>query len=166
MGLPGAGKTYLAERLKAQLEQHGSTVSWLNADEVRRHFNDWDFSKEGRIRQSLRMRDLSEEANTATALWTLWRPCQKCATISRLTGLYGWTPLTEDVLKIPIKCLCRLKYMISVLLNKTEKSGQNSLLNTLWKIVADPCLIGKKKLCKCWVVGNLGTRDTVHCLSD
>jgi hypothetical protein len=64
MGLPGAGKTYLAERLKAQLEQNGCTVGWLNADEVRRHFNDWDFSREGRIRQSLRMRDLADESNT------------------------------------------------------------------------------------------------------
>jgi len=79
MGLPGAGKTYLAERLKKCLEDYQRpvnehtlvpftdakiTVSWLNADEVRRHFNDWDFSKEGRIRQSLRMRDLSDDANT------------------------------------------------------------------------------------------------------
>ncbi len=64
MGLPGAGKTYLAERLKIQLESAGQSVSWLNADEVRRHYNDWDFSKEGRIRQSLRMRELSDEANT------------------------------------------------------------------------------------------------------
>jgi adenylylsulfate kinase len=64
MGLPGAGKTYLAQRLKQQLESHGSTVGWLNADEVRRHFNDWDFSREGRIRQSLRMRDLADESNT------------------------------------------------------------------------------------------------------
>ncbi len=79
MGLPGAGKTYLAERLKKYLEQHIKpinenslrpiadarvTVGWLNADEVRRHFNDWDFSQEGRIRQSLRMRDLADESNT------------------------------------------------------------------------------------------------------
>lgn len=64
MGLPGAGKTYLAQRLKQQLENHGVTVGWLNADEVRRHFNDWDFSREGRIRQSLRMRDLADESNT------------------------------------------------------------------------------------------------------
>lgn len=64
MGLPGAGKTYLAERLKQQLESHGVTVGWLNADEVRRHFNDWDFSREGRIRQSLRMRELADESNT------------------------------------------------------------------------------------------------------
>jgi len=79
MGLPGSGKTYLAERLKQYLEQHMNpvnehslrpirdaqvTVAWLNADQVRRYYNDWDFSREGRIRQSLRMRDLADEANT------------------------------------------------------------------------------------------------------
>ena len=64
MGLPGAGKTYLAERLKAALTAHGKTVGWLNADEVRRHYNDWDFSESGRIRQSLRMRDLADTSNT------------------------------------------------------------------------------------------------------
>jgi hypothetical protein len=64
MGLPGAGKTYLAQQLKQQLASHGATVGWLNADEVRRHFNDWDFSREGRIRQSLRMRELADESNT------------------------------------------------------------------------------------------------------
>lgn len=64
MGLPGAGKTYLAERLKKGLELHGQTVGWLNADEVRRHYNDWDFSVTGRLRQSLRMRELAEDSNT------------------------------------------------------------------------------------------------------
>lgn len=64
MGLPGAGKTYLAERLKARLEAYGKTVGWLNADEVRRHYNDWDFSVEGRIRQSNRMRELADTSNT------------------------------------------------------------------------------------------------------
>lgn len=64
MGLPGAGKTYLAERLKNQLTQAGKTCGWLNADEIRRHYNDWDFSREGRIRQSMRMRDLADESNT------------------------------------------------------------------------------------------------------
>lgn len=64
MGLPGAGKTYLAERLKKSLESHNKTVGWLNADEVRRHFDDWDFSREGRIRQSHRMRELADTSNT------------------------------------------------------------------------------------------------------
>lgn len=60
MGLPGAGKTYFAQRLKAYLESQGRSVSWLNADQVRTHYNDWDFSEPGRLRQSLRMRELSE----------------------------------------------------------------------------------------------------------
>ena len=64
MGLPGAGKTYLAERLKEKLTAHSKTVGWLNADEVRRHFDDWDFSTEGRIRQSHRMRELADTSNT------------------------------------------------------------------------------------------------------
>ena len=64
MGLPGAGKTYLAAQLKKVLNEAGKTVGWLNADEVRRHFNDWDFSREGRIRQSLRMRELADTSNT------------------------------------------------------------------------------------------------------
>lgn len=78
MGLPGAGKTYLAERLKKYLEEHIKPISensltpfadakikikWLNADEVRKQYNDWDFSKEGRIRQSLRMRELADKSN-------------------------------------------------------------------------------------------------------
>ena len=64
MGLPGAGKTFLADRLKTVLSEHGHTVGWLNADQVRSHYNDWDFSREGRIRQSLRMRELADESNT------------------------------------------------------------------------------------------------------
>lgn len=64
MGLPGAGKTYLAEKLKVQLEAANRTVGRLNADAIRSHYNDWDFSREGRIRQSLRMRDLADESNT------------------------------------------------------------------------------------------------------
>jgi Chromatin associated protein KTI12 len=76
MGLPGSGKSYLAQRLKDYIETRSdfstmptekllnyespplfykSTVEWFNADEIRKKFNDWDFSKEGRIRQSLRM---------------------------------------------------------------------------------------------------------------
>ena len=52
-GLPGAGKTTLAKRLVEIL----GNADWYNADEIREKFNDWDFSPEGRERQSLRMRD-------------------------------------------------------------------------------------------------------------
>jgi hypothetical protein len=79
MGLPGSGKTYLAEALKKYLETHATRsdfgemlpitgfnaqVTWFNADDVRRKYNDWDFSKEGRIRQSLRMLEFALASNT------------------------------------------------------------------------------------------------------
>ena len=112
MGLPGSGKTYLATALKKYLETYGDLfkinpgrlmnnegipsvsdmrvrVDWFNADEIRKRYNDWDFSKEGRIRQSLRMADfafnssgdyvicdfvapLVEMRNNFKADWTIW----------------------------------------------------------------------------------------------
>jgi hypothetical protein len=105
MGLPGAGKTVLAEKLKLYLEKNGTMntynaeqlpltgldarVTWFNADDIRRKYNDWDFSNDGRIRQSLRMFQFSIEAggdyvicdfvaplvemrNNFKADWTIW----------------------------------------------------------------------------------------------
>jgi len=59
MGLPGSGKTTLAEKLLAELHKNGP-AEWLNADEVRKECNDWDFSDEGRKRQAARMRLLAD----------------------------------------------------------------------------------------------------------
>ena len=64
MGLPGAGKTTLAQQLITELQQAGKTVEWFNADGVRKQFNDWDFSHEGRVRQSHRMRELADASHT------------------------------------------------------------------------------------------------------
>ena len=50
MGLPGSGKTTLANELGPML-----SAKRLNADEVRKTANDWDFSEEGRKRQAKRM---------------------------------------------------------------------------------------------------------------
>ena len=50
MGLPGAGKTTLANELAKLIE-----CKRLNADEIRKAANDWDFSEEGRKRQAKRM---------------------------------------------------------------------------------------------------------------
>ena len=104
MGLPGSGKTTLAGALKKYLEKHGDisfwraqnefidakvSVNWFNADDIRRKYNDWDFSNDGRIRQSLRMFQFSMEAggdyvicdfvaplvemrNNFKADWTIW----------------------------------------------------------------------------------------------
>ena len=54
MGLPGAGKTTLADELAPKLN-----AKRLNADEVRKEANDWDFSEEGRKRQAKRMADFA-----------------------------------------------------------------------------------------------------------
>jgi adenylylsulfate kinase len=60
MGLPGSSKTTLTEELKRQLARAGKTYVHFNADEVRKKYNDWDFSEAGRIRQSHRMRELAD----------------------------------------------------------------------------------------------------------
>ena len=57
MGLPGAGKTTLAEQLAPKLN-----AKRLNADEVRKAADDWDFSPEGRVRQADRMKTLAQKA--------------------------------------------------------------------------------------------------------
>jgi len=66
MGLPGSGKTTLANELAPLLN-----AKRLNADEVRKEANDWDFSEDGRKRQSKRMAEfaikLKEEGNFVVA---------------------------------------------------------------------------------------------------
>ena len=66
MGLPGSGKTTLAKELAPLLN-----AKRLNADEVRKEANDWDFSEEGRKRQAKRMANfalkLKEEGNYVVA---------------------------------------------------------------------------------------------------
>ena len=66
MGLPGAGKTTLADALNKKI-----VATRLNADEVRKEANDWDFSEEGRKRQSKRMSDfalkLKDDGNNVIA---------------------------------------------------------------------------------------------------
>ena len=66
MGLPGSGKTTLANELGPMLN-----AKRLNADEVRKEADDWDFSEEGRRRQAKRMADfaikLKNEGNYVVA---------------------------------------------------------------------------------------------------
>ena len=54
MGLPGSGKTTLASELAPLIN-----AKRINADEVRKAANDWDFSEEGRTRQAKRMADFA-----------------------------------------------------------------------------------------------------------
>jgi len=57
IGLPGAGKTTLARALNKKLK-----ANWLNADKVRKKFNDWNFSKKGVLRQAKRMKSLAKKS--------------------------------------------------------------------------------------------------------
>ena len=54
-GLPGSGKSTLA---KPFAELVGGVH--INADEIRKSYDDWDFSLSGRIRQSVRMKHLAD----------------------------------------------------------------------------------------------------------
>ena len=54
MGLPGSGKTTLASELAPLIN-----AKRINADEVRKVHNDWDFSEEARKRQAKRMAELA-----------------------------------------------------------------------------------------------------------
>jgi len=68
MGLPGTGKTTLAEELRDLLDENNKKTVWLNADRVREEYDDWDFSHEGRIRQSKRMRELADRLDSDYAI--------------------------------------------------------------------------------------------------
>jgi adenylylsulfate kinase len=59
MGLPGSGKTTLCKVLAEKLG-----AAYFNADEIRKQFNDWDFSDIGRKRQAYRMRELCDMTET------------------------------------------------------------------------------------------------------
>ena len=89
MGLPGSGKTTLAHSLKLELQQADKIVSWFNADDIRKQYNDWDFSHEGRLRQAGRMKILTglslaefaicdfvapliEQRDLFDPAWTIW----------------------------------------------------------------------------------------------
>jgi adenylylsulfate kinase len=59
MGLSGSGKSELAKELAKLLPNNIR----LNADEIRKKYNDWDFSIEGRIRQAKRINELANKSN-------------------------------------------------------------------------------------------------------
>ena len=93
MGLPGAGKTTLAGKLQEFLINNHKTVTWLNADDIRAHYNDWDFSVEGRIRQSIRMRELADKSESDFVI------CDFVAPLVEMRVNYGadWTIWVDTI---------------------------------------------------------------------
>lgn len=59
-GLSGSGKTTFAKKLWQALKNENIDYAYFNADKIRDMFNDYDFSINGRIRQSDRMFKLCE----------------------------------------------------------------------------------------------------------
>lgn len=55
-GLPGSGKSTFSKELAAT---RPFTFVHLDADEIRGHLKDWDFTEDGRLRQARRMNALS-----------------------------------------------------------------------------------------------------------
>ena len=53
-GLPGSGKTTFSKELIKDKD------CYFNADEIRKIYNDWDFSKMARVHQAVRMEKLNK----------------------------------------------------------------------------------------------------------
>lgn len=66
MGLPGSGKTHFCSSLLELFPSN--SLDYFNADVIRNAYNDWDFSREGRLRQVQRMKDLAEKSNKTTVI--------------------------------------------------------------------------------------------------
>ncbi len=59
-GLPGSGKTTLAEPFAELING-----IWINADKVRTRYDDQDFTIDGRVKQAYRMRHLADGVQLA-----------------------------------------------------------------------------------------------------
>ena len=66
MGLPGSGKTYLAERIQPLID-----AAWYNAYFVRNMANGWEFSSEGKIKTRRWAREVLKHFQEAV----LKQPC-------------------------------------------------------------------------------------------
>jgi len=67
MGLPNSGKSQLAKQIYEKLSPWKFDIGLYDADDVRKDADDWDFSNEGRERQSKRMFDLCNQHDIGIA---------------------------------------------------------------------------------------------------
>lgn len=72
-GLPGSGKTTLANKIFQKL----ADSEHINADSVRQKYDDWDFSETGRVRQTKRMIELAKNSTSQWAIVDFVCPFEK-----------------------------------------------------------------------------------------
>lgn len=77
MGLSSSGKTTLAKSLIKLLLNNDKKIEWLNADEIRTIYNDWDFSESGRLRQAHRIANLANISNKEFVIADFIAPIQE-----------------------------------------------------------------------------------------
>ena len=106
MGLPGSGKTTLAAELTKHLN-----ASWINADKIREKYNDWDFSKEGVLRQAKRMREVANKQKNKFIIADFVCPFKKGRSLFDPDYLIwmdtiskGRLPTFDDSFEKPEKC--------------------------------------------------------------
>ena len=74
MGLPGSGKTWLASRIVEYFQ-----TAHFDGDAVRAMFNHWDFSPQGRINHTARIKQLA--GYTQNSICSYVCPTQQCRDI-------------------------------------------------------------------------------------
>lgn len=143
MGLPGSGKTFLAKELHNQISLLGRSVSWFNADIIREKYNDWDFTKEGRIRQSVRMNELSNESGSDFVICDFVAPLPEMRDNYKADLVVWVDTLTESrfedtnqMFTNPEKYDIRVteqncEYWSSVILNSINSNNSNNVINIL-----------------------------------
>ena len=94
MGLPGSGKTTLASALSKLLN-----ADWINADKIREKYNDWDFSRQGILRQASRMSKIAEKSKKKFVIADFVCPYKKCRIIFKPDYLIFMNTINKGRLK-------------------------------------------------------------------
>jgi adenylylsulfate kinase-like enzyme len=115
MGLSGNGKTTFYNNIKETLKDH----LYLNADEIRKSYSDWDFSISGRIRQAHRMKNLSEKTEESLIVIDMICPLKEMRSIIKPDIIFfinrkdsSKYPDTDIIFEIPSKDECETFYII------------------------------------------------------
>jgi adenylylsulfate kinase len=125
MGLSGSGKTYFCESLLEVFPDED--LAYFNADFVRDSYNDWDFSKEGRLRQVKRMRDLADSSNKSTVIIDMICPLKEMRSILKPDTIFFIDRIkeskyedTDRIFEPPTPSECSSLFVII----PSEKDGQ------------------------------------------